>query len=139
MKQAENGLVTETTDPTVNKSPRLGVPHITYPKELKKEIIARVKDGDAVATLASLYKVTPSSIYLWLAKAKGFGRKKGVRRNYAKFANNNHAPQGPTKPKAAAPSAAPANNTMSYLSGLPDRIKLALSKINEAADILANL
>ena len=41
------------------------------PKEVKTEILAKVKLGEKVATLASQYGVSDKSIYTWLHQSTG--------------------------------------------------------------------
>lgn len=41
------------------------------PKEIKEEIIAKVKQGEKVAALAKQYGVSDKSIYTWLRQQTG--------------------------------------------------------------------
>jgi transposase-like protein len=41
------------------------------PKEVKDEIVEKVKKGEKVVALASQYGVSDKSIYVWLSKSTG--------------------------------------------------------------------
>lgn len=41
------------------------------PKEIKEEILSKVKSGERVADLANQYGVSNKSIYTWLSKETG--------------------------------------------------------------------
>lgn len=43
----------------------------TIPKEIKEEILSKVKAGERVASLAEQYGISTKSIYTWLSKEAG--------------------------------------------------------------------